>query len=59
MTLAALAATLGLYRAGRATTDIPVWRMIAATPEDLGRRADAIVAALPGGVRERVSVDAR
>ena len=45
--LAALAATLGLYRAGRATTDIPVWRMIATTPEALGRRADAIHAALP------------
>ena len=43
VTLAALAATLGLYRAGRATTDIPVWRMIATTPEALGRRADAIV----------------
>ena len=43
MTLAALAATLGLYRAGRAVTDM-VWRMIAATPEELGRRADAIVA---------------
>ena len=57
VTLAALAATLGLYRAGRATTDIPVWRMIAATPEDLGRRADAILAALPAAVRERVSVD--
>ena len=34
--LAALAATLGLYRAGRATTEIPVWRMIAATPAALG-----------------------
>jgi len=56
VTLAALAATLGLYRAGRATTDIPVWRMIAATAEDLGRRADAIVAALPAAARERVSV---
>ena len=30
--------------------------MIAATPEDLGRRADAILAALPAAVRERVSV---
>ena len=28
-TLAAVAATLGLYRAGRAETEIPVWRMIA------------------------------
>ena len=30
VTLAALAATLGLYRAGRAIDEIPVWRMIAA-----------------------------
>ncbi|HEY8635698.1 MAG TPA: L-seryl-tRNA(Sec) selenium transferase, partial [Candidatus Limnocylindrales bacterium] len=57
VTLAALAATLGLYRAGRAATEIPVWRMIAATPEELGRRADALVATLPSGVRRRVSVN--
>ncbi len=56
VTLAALAATLGLYRAGRAATDIPVWRMIAATPEELGRRADAVLAGLPAAVRPRVSV---
>lgn len=56
VTLAALAATLGLYRAGRATTDIPVWRMIAATTEELGGRADAMVAALPSAVRSSVSV---
>jgi L-seryl-tRNA(Ser) seleniumtransferase len=56
VTLAALAATLGIYRAGRATTEIPVWRMIAATPEDLGRRADALVARLPAAARARVSV---
>jgi L-seryl-tRNA(Ser) seleniumtransferase len=54
--LAALAATLGLYRAGRATTDIPVWRMIAGTTDDLGRRADALVGGLPAHVRARVSV---
>ncbi len=56
VTLAALAATLGLYRAGRATTDIPVWRMIAATAEALGRRADAIHGALSSATRARVSV---
>jgi L-seryl-tRNA(Ser) seleniumtransferase len=56
VTLAALAATLGLYRAGRATTDIPVWRMIAATTEDLRRRAEAVVEALPAALRGRVSV---
>ncbi len=56
VTLAALAATLGLYRAGRASTDIPVWRMIAMTPAELGRRADALVARLPTATRARVSV---
>jgi L-seryl-tRNA(Ser) seleniumtransferase len=56
VTLAAVAATLGLYRAGRATTDIPVWRMIAATPDALGRRADALLAGLPATARARVSV---
>jgi L-seryl-tRNA(Ser) seleniumtransferase len=56
VTLAALAVTLGLYRAGRATTEIPVWRMIAATPEALGQRADALLASIPSAVRKRVSV---
>jgi L-seryl-tRNA(Ser) seleniumtransferase len=56
VTLAALAATLGLYRAGRATTDIPVWQMITATTDELGRRADALVSGLPAAVRARVSV---
>jgi L-seryl-tRNA(Ser) seleniumtransferase len=37
--LAALVATLRLYRAGYATTEIPVWRQIAATATDLERRA--------------------
>jgi L-seryl-tRNA(Ser) seleniumtransferase len=48
VTLAAVAATLGLYRAGRATTAIPVWRHIAASPEALQARAAAFVA-LAGG----------
>jgi len=56
VTLAALAATLGLYRAGRAVTDIPVWRMIALTATALGERADALVAGLPATARERVTV---
>ena len=42
VTMAAVAATLGLYRAGRATTDIPVWRMIAAGAPELRRRAEAL-----------------
>ena len=46
--LAAVAATLALYRAGRATADIPVWRMLAATTEELRTRAAGLVAALPG-----------
>ena len=45
-TLAALAATLGLYRAGLAVREIPVWRMISARPEDLRARAEALVARL-------------
>ena len=42
VTMAGVAFTLGLYRAGRATTDIPVWRMIAATVETLRERAEAL-----------------
>jgi L-seryl-tRNA(Ser) seleniumtransferase len=43
VTLAAVAATLGLYRAGLAVERIPVWRMIATPPETLRTRAEAIV----------------
>jgi L-seryl-tRNA(Ser) seleniumtransferase len=42
LTIAALIATLELYRDGRAETELPVWRMIAARPTDLARRARAI-----------------
>lgn len=58
VTLAALAATLGLYRAGRATSDIPVWRMISTSSDELRTRATAIIDALPRSVRDRVSVGA-
>jgi L-seryl-tRNA(Ser) seleniumtransferase len=44
VTMAGVAFTLGLYRAGRATTDIPVWRMIATNVESLRERADALAA---------------
>ena len=44
--LAAIAATLALYRAGVATRDIPVWRQIAAPVERLAVRAEAVVAAI-------------
>jgi len=47
-TLAGVAATLGLYRAGLATTQIPVWRMIATPPDALRARADALAARVPG-----------
>jgi L-seryl-tRNA(Ser) seleniumtransferase len=46
VTLAAVAATLGVYRAGRAQSDIPVWRAIAATQRTLRDRAAAILARL-------------
>ena len=49
VTMAAVASTLGLYRAGRATADIPVWRMIATTTADLRTRAETMVARLGDG----------
>ncbi len=39
MTLAALDATLRAYRRDRAAAEIPVWSMIAQTPEDVQQRA--------------------
>ena len=49
VTLVALGATLGLYRAGVAETEVPVWRMIAADRDALRTRAEAIVQGLGGG----------
>ena len=46
MTLAALEATLRHYQRGRGTTHIPVWRMIAASPEKIAFRATRWVAEL-------------
>ncbi len=57
-TLAALGATLGLYRAGLAELEIPTWRMIATDPAGLRARAEAIRAALPVAVRRTVTVEA-
>ncbi len=57
-TMAALAATLGLYRAGLAESEIPVWRMIAAEPSAIRARAEAIRADLPPGLRAKVAVEA-
>src|SRR5439155_740452 len=45
-TIAALVATLELYRDGRAESELPVWRMIAATPNALAKRARAIATRL-------------
>jgi L-seryl-tRNA(Ser) seleniumtransferase len=49
-TLAGVAATLGLYRAGRATTAIPVWQAIAASVDDLRARADVLADQLGAAV---------
>jgi L-seryl-tRNA(Ser) seleniumtransferase len=57
VTLAAVAATLALYRAGRAETEIPVWRMIAATIDTLQERA-AAAARLVGDRADVVATEA-
>jgi L-seryl-tRNA(Ser) seleniumtransferase len=55
LTLAALIATLELYRDGRAEEEIPVWRMIAARPTTLARRARALASRLEAaGVEAQV-----
>jgi L-seryl-tRNA(Ser) seleniumtransferase len=46
VTLAALAATLGIYRAGRAIEEIPVWRMIAEPVDALRASAEVLLAGL-------------
>jgi L-seryl-tRNA(Ser) seleniumtransferase len=42
VTMAAVVATLGAYRAGRAMTDIPIWRMLAMPLEVLRARARTV-----------------
>ncbi len=55
LTIAALVATLELYRDGRAESELPVWRMIAATPAALAKRARSLAARLAtGGVESEV-----
>ncbi len=44
--LAALAATLRLYRAGTAHMTIPIWRQIATAPEELEARASGLLGQL-------------
>jgi L-seryl-tRNA(Ser) seleniumtransferase len=45
VTMAAVGATLGLYRSGQAIAEVPVWRMIAASPDALRERAQAVASA--------------
>ena len=47
-TLAGVAATLGLYRAGLATSAIPVWRMIATPADAIRARAEALARRIEG-----------
>lgn len=62
--LAALAATLRLYRAGTAVSEIPIWRQIATPLDELEARASRILARLledgriarPGGGRIELAV---
>jgi len=49
--LAGLAATLIHYLKGEAITKIPVWRMIAAAPEEIARRAGRWAKAFGGGAK--------
>jgi L-seryl-tRNA(Ser) seleniumtransferase len=57
VTLAGVAATLGLYRAGRAVEDIPVWRQFAASIAELRARATALAQGL-GDVAEVIETKA-
>jgi L-seryl-tRNA(Ser) seleniumtransferase len=49
-TLAAVAATLALYRSGKATTEIPVWQMIAVSADQLHARAVSLAGETGGTV---------
>jgi L-seryl-tRNA(Ser) seleniumtransferase len=49
--LAGLAATLLHYLKGEATEKVPVWRMIAAPPQDMEKRAEGWAKALGGKVK--------
>jgi len=57
VTLAAVAATLGLYRAGRAEVEVPLWRAVATPLEELEARARRLSSAL-GGLTEAVPTEA-
>jgi L-seryl-tRNA(Ser) seleniumtransferase len=49
-TMAALGATLVPYVQGAAEREVPVWRMISASCDEIERRAQAIIASLEGAV---------
>jgi len=57
VTLAAVAATLGLYRAGRAEAEIPLWRAVATAIGDLETRARQLAAAF-AGLTEAIAMEA-
>jgi L-seryl-tRNA(Ser) seleniumtransferase len=52
LTLAALGATLVHYLRGEAEREVPVWRMISASPDDLSSRARLLAGILGAGVVE-------
>ena len=54
--LAAIAATLAIYRAGRAHLDIPVWRAISADAASLRQRAGVMLEALAAAGEARGDV---
>lgn len=56
--LAGVAATLALYRGGRAQVDIPVWRMLGTPLPELRLRAAALLALLPKDAAAAVELEA-
>ncbi len=54
--LAGVAATLALYRAGRAIAEIPVWRQIARELDDLRERAERLAAGVASSAASDVAV---
>jgi L-seryl-tRNA(Ser) seleniumtransferase len=56
--LAGVAATLAIYRAGRAVLDIPVWQTIALEADALRERADRILAQVGDADRRGVRIAA-
>ncbi|MFH1474494.1 MAG: L-seryl-tRNA(Sec) selenium transferase [Chloroflexota bacterium] len=55
-TLAGVAATLGLYRAGLAVAEVPVWRMIATPVDELRVRAERLLFRFRVSTVEGVSI---